>query len=240
MELSPDAGGAVVVRIVLPRSLSWDAIVALRARVTAVERGVLVLEGQGAAFCEGGALDPTAVAVPQPLEFAALLRAIESAPVAVVALVDGPALGAGAGLAAAADVVLATPRARFGLPEAVMGLLPAMVFPVLARRMGVGRARRLALGAVPLSAAEAHVQGLVDEVVEDLPTAGARVCRRLARLDAQAVRALKELVATHFGTTEAYEAAAAQALCARLASPETRERLRRFEQGEAPWSDDER
>ena len=178
---------------------------------------------------------PPRTADPRPELFAALLRAIEAAPVVVLAVVDGPALGAGAGIAAAADVVIATPRARFGLPETVMGLVPAMVFPVLARRLGVARARRLALGAAPLTAEEALAQGLADEVDPDAGAAAARVRRRLARQDPDAVAALKQLIARHFATSAAYEAAAADALRARWASAETRKRLQRYADGGAPW-----
>jgi len=223
------------VRITLPPRLSWEEIAAMHERVLAARRGTLTFEGTAGVFCEGGALDPAATADPRPELFAALLRAIEAAPVVVLAVVDGPALGAGAGIAAAADVVIATPRARFGLPETVMGLVPAMVFPVLARRLGVARARRLALGAAPLTAEEALAQGLADEVDPDAEAAAARVRRRLARQDPDAVAALKQLIARHFATSAEYEAAAAGALRARWASAETRKRLQRYADGGAPW-----
>jgi polyketide biosynthesis enoyl-CoA hydratase PksH len=237
MELNAP-GSAPDVRLTLPRRLSWDEIAALHERVRAVRHGTLTLAGADGVFCEGGALDPASPAEPRPEQFAALLRAIEEAPVVVLALVDGPALGAGAGLAAAADVVIATPRARFGLPETVMGLVPAMVFPVLARRLGVARARRLALGASPLTADEALAQGLADEVDADAEAAAARVLRRLARQDPDAVAALKQLVARHFATSAEYEAAAADALRARWASAETRKRLQRYADGHAPWDEE--
>jgi enoyl-CoA hydratase/carnithine racemase len=225
-------------RLVLPRRLSWDDIARLRASVGAVDAPVLTIEGEGGVFCEGGDAGPAAADDPRPREFAALLRALETAPFAVVALVDGPALGGGLGLAAAADVVLATRRSHFGLPETLVGLLPAMVFPPVARRIGVGRARRLALGAPSLTAEEALAQGLVDEIADDLPAAGARVCRRLERLSREAVRALKALVAAHFGTTDAYEIEAAAALVERLGSADARDRMKRFAEGGAPWPDD--
>lgn len=233
MELSPPDA-----RIVLPSRLSWDEVDRLHERVRAVRRGTLTLEGAAGVFCEGGALDPAASGEPRPERFADLLRAIEEAPVVVLAVVDGPALGAGAGLAAAADLVIATPRARFGLPETVMGLVPAMVFPVLARRLGVARARRLALGAAALTAEEALAAGLVDEIAADGETAAARARRRLARQDPDAVAALKALVAGHFAAGAAYESAAADALRARWASGETRRRVRRYAEGDAPWDEE--
>jgi 3-carboxymethyl-3-hydroxy-acyl-[acp] dehydratase len=224
-------------RVVLPRVLSWADIdrMADSLRSAAATR-VLVLQGEGGVFCEGGALDDTEEA--RPRRFADLLAALQRDPRPVVALVDGPALGAGAGLAAAADIVIATPRATFGLPETLLGLIPAMVFPPIARRIGIPRARRLALGAEPLAAGEALLAGLVDEVSDDLEAALARQARRLLRMDPHAVATFKGLLADHFTAPAAYEEQAAARLQELLARPETRSRIRRFLSGHAPWPDE--
>jgi enoyl-CoA hydratase/carnithine racemase len=217
--------------------LSWADIdrVAESLRAEPAAR-LLVLEGGGGVFCEGGALGDAEEA--RPRRFAALLSALERNPRPVLALVDGPALGAGAGLAAAADVVIATPRATFGLPETLLGLIPAMVFPSLARRIGISRARRLALGGEPLSADEAFRVGLVDEVSDDPETALARHARRLARMDPHAVATFKILLADHFPMPPAYEEQAAARLGELLARPETQARIRRFLSGHAPWPEE--
>jgi enoyl-CoA hydratase/carnithine racemase len=225
-------------RVALPRVLSWADIDRLAGSLgSGTGSRLLVLEGGAGVFCEGGALDDAEEA--RPRRFAALLAALERDPRPVVALVDGPALGAGAGLAAAADVVVATRRATFGLPETLLGLIPAMVFPALARRIGIPRARRLALGAEPLSADEAFRIGLVDEVCDELEGALLRHARRLARMDPQAVAAFKALLADHFPLPPAYEEAAAARLGELLARPETQARIRRFLAGHAPWPDEE-
>ena len=224
-------------RVALPRVLSWADIDRVAESLRAAEdTRILVLEGGAGTFCEGGALDDTAEA--RPRRFAALLAALERDPRPAVALVDGPALGAGAGLAAAADIVIATSRATFGLPETLLGLIPAMVFPPLARRIGIPRARRLALGAEPLSADEAFRVGLVDEVSDDLEAALERHARRLARMDAHAVATFKTLLADQFPMSPAYEEAAAARLGELLARPETQARIRRFLSGHAPWPDE--
>ena len=221
----------------LPRVLSWADIDRVAESLRGAEATrILVLEGGAGTFCEGGALDDTEEA--RPRRFAALLAALERDPRPVVALVDGPALGAGAGLAAAADVVIATPRATFGLPETLLGLIPAMVFPALARRIGIPRARRLALGAEPLTADEAFRVGLVDEVSGDLEAALGRHARRLERMDPHAVATFKALLADHFPMPPVYEEQAAARLGELLARPETRARIRRFLSGQAPWPDE--
>jgi enoyl-CoA hydratase/carnithine racemase len=225
-------------RLSVPRVLSWSDIDRLTESLrAAADAQLVVLEGASGVFCEGGSLHDTEKA--RPRAFAALLAALERDPRPVVALVDGPALGAGAGLAAAADVVLATPRAIFGLPETLLGLIPAMVFPYLARRIGVPRARRLALGAEPLTADEALRAGLVDEVGDDLEAILGRQARRLARMDPQAVGTFKTLVADHFSPPPAYEEEAADRLRELLSRPQTRGRIRRFLAGQTPWPDED-
>jgi enoyl-CoA hydratase/carnithine racemase len=223
-----------VLRLTLPPRLSWADIDRLGAALgTEPEARLVVVEGEGGVFCEGGALDDATE--PRPRSFGALLAALERDPRPVIALVDGAALGAGVGLAAAADLVLATHRSRFGLPEALLGLVPAMVFPPLARRIGVARARRLALGAEPLTAEEAYRVGLVDELSDELPAAFARHERRLVRMDKAALASLKALVGRHFGTPAGYDEDAALVLIERMAHADTRDRIRRFLAGETPW-----
>lgn len=199
----------------------------------------VTLEGEGDAFCQG--LDLSEVVRPggdvrRSLErYAALLRAIATTPRPVLALVGGPAMGGGVGLAAAADLVLATPRATFALPEALFGLIPAMVFPVVARRVGPAPARRLAMGAVTISAEEAWRLGLVDEVVDDLESAVTRYARRLDRLDPRAVAEVKAMSVVYETAPSTYHAHAASAFADLLATGNTRDRIRRFLAGDTPW-----
>jgi isohexenylglutaconyl-CoA hydratase len=77
-------------------------------------------------------------------------------------LVDGAAVGGGMGLAAAADIVIATPRARFALTETSLGLPPAQIAPYLVARLGARVATRLALTGARLTGAEAAALGLAD------------------------------------------------------------------------------
>jgi enoyl-CoA hydratase/carnithine racemase len=210
--------------------------------------GLITLEGKVGSFCEG--LDLERLSSPALSEsermgeagvgldrLARFLDRLAAAPRPVVALVDGSALGGGMGLLGAADLVLATPRSRFGLPESLVGLIPAVIFPWVARRIGYVRAQRLALGGRPLSAREALEWGLVDEVVDDLEAALAVHERRLLRMDPSAVRAIKQLTFDHFQHRPEYQAAAQARFLECFESPETRRRLTRFVEGLAPWTD---
>jgi polyketide biosynthesis enoyl-CoA hydratase PksH len=205
------------------------------------DAGIVTLEGCGGAFCDG--MDLAELVrhdgdVASALDrFARLLHALATTPRPVVALVDGSAVGGGVGLAAAADLVLATPRATFGLPEALFGLIPAVAFPAIARRVGPARARWLAMSAATLSAADAMRLGLVDDVVDDLEAAYARHARRLERLDARAMAAVKSMSAEYEHALETYHARAATAFAHLLATGEARDRIGRFLAGDTPWPD---
>ncbi len=184
----------------VPPRLDAASVAGLRAAIADVA-GVRALVLRGASsqgFCAGldlaslGSLDAASLRAGLDA-YAALLLAIADAPLPVIAVVEGDAFGGGVGLASIADLVLATPDARFGLPEARHGFHPAIVLAALDRRLTPQRSRRLALQCESIGAAEAQAWGLVDEVVEPtaLEASLARWSRRLARAAPDAVAALR-------------------------------------------------
>jgi methylglutaconyl-CoA hydratase len=94
-----------------------------------------------------------------------LLETMLRFPKPLIAAVGGPALAGGAGLVLACDVVVAADSATFGLPEPRRGLVAGMIAPLLAFRVGGGRAGYLLMSATTVAAAEAHKMGLFHEVV---------------------------------------------------------------------------
>ena len=78
--------------------------------------------------------------------------------------VDGAALGAGFGLVCVSDIAIASTTASFGLPEARLGIAPAMIAPYVIQRIGLTRARLLMLTGVRFDGVSAHEYGLVHEV----------------------------------------------------------------------------
>jgi methylglutaconyl-CoA hydratase len=83
----------------------------------------------------------------------------------VIARVQGPAIGGGAGLVAACDVAVCAEDATFAFPEVRLGLLPAVISLVVLPRIGGAAARRWFLTGERFGAAEARAMGLVHEVV---------------------------------------------------------------------------
>ncbi len=192
----------------------------------------LVLDADGEVFCAGmdfAALTATdAPSRPLHETFARLLRRLDEAPLLSIALVDGEALGGGLALAAACDVVVATPAARFGLPEALWGLVPANAAPYIARRTGVRAARTLALTTESIDAQTALRLGLVDHLAEDRRAALGvvrRLCLRASRVGAEGLAAVRQCFARLDGAPADYAAWALEAISAATDAPEARARL---------------
>jgi enoyl-CoA hydratase len=94
--------------------------------------------------------------------------AVAEFPLPVLAMINGLALGGGCELALACDLRIAAESARLGQPEIRLGLIPGGGGTQrLPRLIGTGRTMKLVLTGEPVSAAEALLIGLVDEVCPD-------------------------------------------------------------------------
>ena len=122
---------------------------------------VVVLTGAEGHFCAGADLSTV-----EDERFAAALRrlldTLTTIPIPVIAAVDGAALGAGTQLAVAADLRMATPTARFGIPAAKLGLMvDHWTVQRLALLAGHGPARHMLLTAEEIDGEAAHRLGFV-------------------------------------------------------------------------------
>ena len=112
-----------------------------------------VLSGAGAVFCAGADLEWMSKMAAYSQEdnirdataAASMFSAWDSLPVPVIARVHGAAIGGGAGLAAVADIVVASSDATFGFTEVKLGLLPAIIAPYVLAKIGRSAARELFL-----------------------------------------------------------------------------------------------
>lgn len=140
----------------------------------ATEARVIVLTGTGRAFCSGQDLQDAksiaAVDFERILneEYVPLLTRITEARVPVIAAVNGAAAGAGANLALACDVVIATESASFIQAFTRIGLIPdAGGTHIVPRTVGMARAMGMMLFADRIPAARAADWGLIWEAVPD-------------------------------------------------------------------------
>ncbi|MEU6198553.1 crotonase/enoyl-CoA hydratase family protein [Streptomyces sp. NPDC047061] len=142
---------------------------ALEEFATDPELRVAVLTGAGRAFCAGMDLKEAAAGrdATDPLHpewgFAGIVRHPIDKP--VIAAVNGPALGGGAEIVLACDLVVADENATFGMPEVHHGLFPAAGGVLrLQHRLPRNIAREIALTGVPVDAATAARWGLFNRV----------------------------------------------------------------------------
>lgn len=207
---------------------------------------VLVIEGQEGAFCQGMDLSylvahPDEDVSAEAHDYARCLDRMRRLRQVVIAAVDGVTNGGGVGLAAAADFLVATARSSFGLPEVVLGLVPAIVMPVLLERMPLQQARLLALSG-SVDARRAASMGLVDHVVEE-PERLERKVRALIkhalRCEPGAVLGLKALLVEIAGLPRKEALERGADMTTRLISDSNRlAPIARFQQGEPlPWFD---
>ena len=85
----------------------------------------------------------------------------------IIASVHGPALSAGAALALASDIVIASENSSFGLPDPRHGLVAGIAAPLLFHRLGGGQAARLLLTSTTIDSVESHRLGLFHELIEE-------------------------------------------------------------------------
>lgn len=97
----------------------------------------------------------------------AVFETLSSISVPTIAVVEGPAVGAGLAVAAACDIILATPESVFGAPIArtLGNCMPAQVISRLQNRLGINRTMAMLLTATMLPAHEAQLAGFVHRVL---------------------------------------------------------------------------
>lgn len=167
-------------------------------------RVVLLTSALDRAFCVGADLkerqrmEEAALLAQRPVLVAAF-EAVSALPVPSIAVVDGHALGGGFELALCCDLVVAGPRARFGLPEVGLGLVPGGGgTQLLTRRVGLNRALDLVLTGRHVDVAEAEQLGLVDRRGEDATATALELAATIASRSPLAVRAARTAVRRGF------------------------------------------
>ena len=166
---------------------------------------VVFLQGAGGAFSAGADLDWMRQAADRTEsenrddahDMAVMMKRLHDLPQLTVALVEGPAFGGGAGLAAICDLAVATRDAKFSFSEVRLGLIPAVISPYVVAAIGTRNARGLFASGQVFDAAHAEKIGLVTEVVADaaaLKAAHDRIAREALACAPGAVEAAKRLV----------------------------------------------
>ncbi|MBW2370242.1 MAG: enoyl-CoA hydratase/isomerase family protein [Deltaproteobacteria bacterium] len=220
------------------RQLVKDFITALKASENDPEVKVVIVKGEGRAFCSGDDLSEeyedvttTAQALAEISRLQEITRIILKMPKPVIAAVHGYALGAGCEWCLNCDIRIAAQGTKFGFPETGVGftvtnagtkLLPLLV--------GLGKAKELVFTGNKIDAVEAEKLGLVNKVVlqEDLLKEAYALAERIKEKSQLSIALSKH--ALHSGLTagfdETLEREARDALLA-FQSPETSQRAKK-------------
>ncbi len=250
------ADGAVVVSLLRP-VLNGAVAAALTEAFETLHGAdhvrIVFIKGGAGTFCRG--VDPAWLKVvttdwteadlrDEALRILGMLRALTAVPALTVALIEGEAIGGGAGLAAACDLAVATKDARFAFPEVTHGAVAALVAPFVVNAIGPRQTKALFATGRTFDAAYAEKLGLVQEVVEDgegLKAAAERLTEQALATAPGAVAESKRLVWQVWA--EAQDHALLQDMAHRFArsrfSEEGREGLAAAIEGRRPnWSED--
>jgi methylglutaconyl-CoA hydratase len=122
-----------------------------------------------------------------------LFNSLWSHPCFTIGLIQGVALGGGAGLIACLDHVICNPHAKIALSEGKLGILPAVIGPYVYRRIGSANFRRHAMLAGRMDAAEALRIGMIDAVSESEQSDSVAIISEVLSTGPSAVAAAKEL-----------------------------------------------
>jgi methylglutaconyl-CoA hydratase len=222
-----------------------DALISrLKAAFLEVEKDpdvrVMVLAGNGPAFCAGADLNWMKRMAGYGFEenladasaLAEMLAALDRLPKPTIARVHGPVFAGGTGLVAACDIAVGTPDAKFCLSEAKLGLSPATISPYVIRAMGERMARRYFLTAEVFDAQEALRLGMLSVLVDkkELDPAIESLLQHLLAGGPEAHAKIKELIRAVAGRRpdDALSAETARRIAEIRGSPEGKEGIAAF------------
>lgn len=206
------SGGVITMTLNRPKVRNAMSVAMIRELALAIDAAeadpltrLIVLRGAGGHFSSGGDIAEMAAANAAPsdvddpirtmsVSYGQLATRFARTGLAVVAVVEGAAMGGGFGLACAADVTIASPTARFGLPEAKRGIIPAQILPSLLERIGYAHTKRLAVTAGTIDAEQAREMGLVHQVTADVEMALSATVDEIMACAPEAVAATKRLL----------------------------------------------
>ena len=184
----------------------WTANNSVAVKGSLAENGaenlrILILKGDGKHFCAGADINMMRDAGAQSAEenradskrLDRLFNSLWSHPCFTIGLIQGVALGGGAGLIACLDHVICNPHAKIALSEGKLGILPAVIGPYVYRRIGSANFRRHAMLAGRMDAAEALRIGMIDAVSESEQSDSVAIISEVLSTGPSAVAAAKEL-----------------------------------------------
>jgi enoyl-CoA hydratase/carnithine racemase len=184
----------------------WAAIPALVDQAAAdPEVKLLFVRGAGGAFASGADISemPTIyatsdAALENDAKIQGAMTALENCPKPVIALIEGPCVGGGCGIALACDIRIGAMGSRYGVTPAKLGLVyGAADTRRLVQAVGLSMAKDILFTGRLLDAEEAHAIGLIDQLVnpEDLDDAAKDYADKIGAASQFSIRSQKKILA---------------------------------------------
>ncbi len=200
---------------------------------------VVVIKGAGKSFCAGADLNWMGGVIKysyeqnlnESLQLAELFYTMYSLPKPTIAMVNGAAIGGGAGMVAVNDFVIASDQAKFSFSEVKLGLVPACISPYVIRKVGENRSRELFLSGERMDAQKALHFGFANQVVaaDQLEAAVNRLIEQLLSSGPNALAICKDLLEkVPQMSLEAAKKYTAEAIAALRVSDEGQEGMKAF------------
>ncbi|KAH8119300.1 acetyl-CoA synthetase-like protein [Phellopilus nigrolimitatus] len=179
-----------------------NAFVSCLRKVQALDCKICILSGSGTSFCSGEDLKETLAPQsngrdPDELRRAfhqlqSITRLMTGAGTIFIAAVNGWAVGGGAEIALAADVVVASPDAKFKLPEIIHGHAPTGgITGRLPQLIGLQKAKWLMLFGDSITASEALTMNMVTEVSNDPVSRSGELAMQLSQKSGRSLASIK-------------------------------------------------
>jgi len=186
-------------------ALNKAVIAGIEGAITGMDAGVraIVLTAVGRrAFCAGadqsGGTGTFILGLDEPMtDFGKLARVVRDAPIPLIGRINGDCVAGGMALMSLCDLVVVADHARFGLPEAKVGVFPMQVLVYLRRMIAPRHVNELCLLGELISAARAEAIGIANYVVpyDELDTRVDSLVARLGDMSPVALRRGKYAIA---------------------------------------------
>lgn len=187
-------------------ALNHQVLLELRSKLLQLDDvAVIILTGAGKSFVAGADISEINKMTPMGARaFVELgqgvMQLIEEAPFISIAAVNGFALGGGLELALACDLIYASDKAKLGLPETNLGIIPGFGGTQnILKRVGFHRGMELVLTGKTLSSEEAKAVGLVLEVFksDELMPQVLQIADRLSKKGLMSMLAARRVMRSH-------------------------------------------
>ncbi len=165
---------------------------------------VLLIEGENGVFSSGADLNwlkningmNEQEIYEDSLKFVELLDKINNFSIPIISIVDGVAIGGGAGIALSSDIIIGTKNTLFGISELYYGIVPVAIIPIVKQRIGETKAREYLITGERINADKALEIGMLNYLVDEnkVEEIVEKLINKLASNAPKATKKVRELI----------------------------------------------